>query len=1144
MSANPSVTLDDKYKIGPDHALVAGRQALVRLPIVQRALDQRMEHNTAGYISGYRGSPLGAYDAELWKAAKLLGENHIIFDPGLNEDLALTAVAGTQQIDFVPGRTVDGVFGIWYGKGPGVDRSGDAIKHANLSGTSPLGGVVLVFGDDHAGKSSTTAHQSDVTLASWGVPILYPATVSELLPLGLAAIAMSRFSGALVGLKVVNETAESTGVIDLSLPPEFVIPDIAMPADGVHVRPEFLAMQRQETRLLQFKLPRAQAFARANRLDHIAFGAEEPRLLLATAGKAYTDVIDALTLLGLDETKCRSAGIGVYKIALIYPLEPEALIAAASTAKEILFVEEKQAHAEKQAKHILFNLAHRPSISGKSTPDGMVLLPSDGPLNGRIVAAAIAARIKEVLPDITADLLFDEARTLPIQQTASSSVRRPEFCAGCPHNMSTKVPAGSIGATGIGCHSMAVFHPERNPLPMGQMGAEGANWIGLSRFTTTTHIFQNLGDGTYSHSGSLAIRAAVQAGVNVTFKILFNDAVAMTGGQPVEGQLLVSDVVRQVAAEGVKRVVVLSENPDRFLDEPLPPGTELRHRDELEVTQRALREQAGVTVLIYDQVCAAEKRRRRKSGNFPDPDKRIFINALVCEGCGDCSIQSNCMAIEPLETDLGLKRRIDQSACNKDFSCQKGFCPSFVTVEGAKRKASPTAAELPEDAIPEPEIPRITGTFDVMIAGIGGTGVVTIGAILGMAARIEELGVNLFDMTGLSQKGGAVLSHVRFNRNRDARLAAKIGPSRSRLIIACDMVAATQPECLETISKETLIVANGDVVATAAFQSNREAVPSRDLLAEALADAAGRPAHIMAATTMAEKLFGDSIAANMMMLGYAWQLGGIPLSRLAIEQAITLNGKAASANLRAFAAGRLAAVAPEAETDVQPDLDAFIAARAKDLSLYWNQAYARRYTELIEATRKSTARFADGNALVWAIARGAYKLMAYKDEYEVARLYTDGRFRQALEREFGSTRAVKVHLSPPLLARRDPNTGRPGKRIFGSWIFPVFTMLAWLRWLRESPLDLFGWSRERQMERALRDTYLTVIECRVETLSAEDVKAAIELANAPLDVRGFGPVKDASARALLGRLTNMIEHAASKRPSADPTSPDAGPPAP
>lgn len=1123
MTALPVVSLDDKYAIHSDRALVAGRQVLVRLPIIQRELDRRKGLKTAGYISGYRGSPLGSYDAELWKAAQILSDNDIVFQPGLNEDLALTAVAGTQQIDFVPGRKVDGVFGIWYGKGPGVDRSGDAIKHANLAGTSPLGGVVLIFGDDHAGKSSTTAHQSDLTLASWGVPIFYPATVAEVLPLGLAAIAMSRFSGALVGLKIVNETAESTGVLDLSLPPEWTLPEMATSADSVHIRPEFLAMRQQEARLLEAKLPRAQAFAKANRLDRIAFGSAQPRFLIATAGKTFTDVLDALAMLGLDEARCRKVGIGVYKATLIFPLDPGALIEASAAAEEILFVEEKQPHTESQAKQLLFNRSRRARISGKATPDGAALLPMDVPLNGKIVAAAIAARLTAEFPDI-GGLCRDIASTSPERAASPVAVRRPAFCSGCPHNTSTKVPEGSLGATGIGCHGMAVFHPERNPLPMAQMGAEGASWIGLARFTETPHIFQNLGDGTYNHSGSLAIRAAVQAGVNITFKILFNDAVAMTGGQPVEGGLTVSGIVRQVAAEGVKRVVVLSEDPERFRAEPLPAGTELRHRDELDFVQRTLREQPGVTVLIYDQVCAAEKRRRRKIGLFPDPDRRIFINPLVCEGCGDCSIQSNCMAIEPYPTELGLKRRINQSACNKDFSCQKGFCPSFVTVDGAKLRSAPNVSAASDDDLPEPTIPGISNSFDLMIAGVGGTGVVTVGAILGMAARIEGLGVNIFDMTGLSQKGGAVFSHVRFSGDAEAMLSAKVGPRAANAVIACDMVAATQPECLETISADTLIVANSDVTATAAFQSDRDAMPSTDRLAKRLAHASGRVPHILPATKLAERLFGDSIAANLMMLGCAWQLGGIPISRTAIEQAIALNGKAVAANLRAFAAGRSAAFEGQAGREDPLDIEAVIAGRAADLSLYWNGAYAKRYSDLLTIVRNAAVGLVDGDALVWAVARSAYKLMAYKDEYEVARLYTDGRFKAALEREFGSMLAVKVHLSPPVLARRDPNTGRPRKRAFGPWIFPLFKVLASLRGLRETPFDLFGLSQDRRLEREMRDRFLAEIERRMAHLTADNLQANLELARAPLEVRGFGVVKEAAAQAFQQLLDASAAH--------------------
>jgi len=767
------VSLADKYRLDASRALISGRQALVRLLLLQRAIDARDGLNTAGFVSGYRGSPLGGFDAELWKVQETLQANNILFQAGLNEDLALTAVAGTQQIHLLPGAKVDGVFGLWYGKGPGVDRSGDAIKHANLSGVSAKGGVVLAFGDDHAGKSSTTAHQSELTLASWGVPVLYPTSVTEILTLGLAAFAMSRYTGSLVALKLVNETAEGTAVVLSEDLPHFLAPQLAEPPGGVHIRPESLAVQAQDSRLVRYKLPRAQAFARANRLDYLAWGAAAPRFVIATAGKAYADVLAALRLLGIDHEIAGRMGIGVYKIGLVYPLDGAALIQAAGRAEEILFVEEKKANAEVQARHAFYHHSPRPRVTGKTTPDGQLLLPEDCVLDSMLVASVIAERLQASLPGVAG--LAEVMNNLSDRQSRDTpqppaAVRRPGFCPGCPHNSSTVIPDGAFGATGIGCHGMVRFHSDRYPLPLGHMGAEGANWIGVAPFTTTRHIFQNLGDGTYSHSGSLAIRAAVVARVNITFKILYNDAVAMTGGQPVEGALSVSRIVQQVRAEGFARVAVVSEDPERFAQaDPLPLQTEVYPRDELGRIQEALRLEPGVSVLIFDQVCAAEKRRRRKINAFPDPDRRVFINSEVCEGCGDCSVQSNCLAIQPLETELGRKRRIDQSACNKDISCLKGFCPSFVTVTGAKPHRA-SAIDSDASTLPEPRVPPLGSGFNMVITGVGGTGVVTVGAIVGMAARLQDLGASLYDMTGLSQKGGAVFSHVRLSADAHAVL--------------------------------------------------------------------------------------------------------------------------------------------------------------------------------------------------------------------------------------------------------------------------------------------------------------------------------------------------------------------------------------
>jgi len=925
----------------------------------------------------------------------------------------------------------------------------------------------------------------------------------------------------------VNETAEATGVLDLT-PSAFVTPDTPDPEGGVHIRAELPAVQRQDVRLYRHKLPRAEGFARANRLDRIAFGAEVPRFLIATAGKAYADVLAALDLLHLDDGLAARLGIGVYKIALIFPLDPAGLTEASQGAEEIFFVEEKRPHAETQAKSHLFNRPTRPRISGKITPDGVPLLPADMPLDGVIVAVALAERLEECFPELAmlAPQLAAAAEALRGRAATSAAAlpiafRRPAFCPGCPHNTSTKVPEGSFGATGIGCHGMVMFHPERNPVPMGHMGAEGANWIGLSNFTALRHIFQNLGDGTYNHSGSLAIRAAVQAKINITYKILFNDAVAMTGGQPVEGELTVSRIVQQVIAEGVARVVVVSDDPPRFADEPLPPGTELRHRDELQSVQEDLRAESGVSVIVYDQVCAAEKRRRRKLGSYPDPARRVFINALVCEGCGDCSVASNCLAIQPLETELGRKRRIDQSACNKDFSCQKGFCPSFVTVEGGRPRRLPGTDASPAAPLPEPDIPAIGDGFDMAIAGIGGTGVVTISAILGMAARIEGFGVNLFDMTGLSQKGGAVFSHVRLRSEPGAVVPAKIGPAQAHVVLACDLIAAVQPEILSTVRTGTVIVGNSNTAATAGFQGNRDLALNQGSLTATLERAAGKAPLLLPAAKLSEALLGDSIAANMLMLGFAWQQGVIPLPLASIAQAIELNGKAAAANLKAFSAGRQAALEEPPQSEAATTLEAFVTARGEDLARYWNASYARRYVTLMSDVRCVTDRIGDAEPFAWAVARSAYKLMAYKDEYEVARLYADGRFRAALAREFEDVRTIKIHLAPPLFARTDPRTGRPRKMAFGAWIMPVFGALAALRRARESWFDLFGYSAERRLERALRDAYLEVIARIAGSLSPESLDEAVSIARAPLDVRGFGHVRADAATTLLRRLRSL-----------------------
>ncbi len=1127
MAARPDIALKDKYRLDCRSALISGRQALVRLLIAQRETDRLRGLNTAGLISGYRGSPLGGLDMELWHAHAELQARNIQFQPGVNEDLALTALAGAQQLAFVPNPKVDGVFGLWYGKGPGVDRSGDAIKHANLRGVSAHGGVVLAFGDDHVAMSSTTAHQSDITLASWGVPILYPSSVAEILDFGLAGFALSRYCGLLVGLKLVNETADATAVVAFSPTEDFIFPQAPQPDGGIHIRPEPLAMQEQDARLVRYKLPRAMAFARSNRLDRIVFGSETPRFLIATSGKPFADVLAALKLLGVDAQAARSLGIAVFKIGLLFPLSPDSLKDAIREAEEILFVEEKRPHAEIQAKEILYNQLRRPRISGKLTPTGEVLLPADAALDAHVVALALARRLRASLPnilDVLPDFAAAEARVATRIDRGTAGrptiIRRPAFCPGCPHNTSTTVPENAYGATGIGCHGLVVFHRERNPLPMGHMGGEGAQWIGMAPFTDTRHIFQNLGDGTYSHSGSLAIRAAVQSDANITFKILFNDAVAMTGGQPVEGALTVGRIARQVLAEGVLRVEVVSENPARFASEPLPREAALHHRDKLAQVQDALRNHPGVSVLIYDQVCAAEKRRRRRIGAYPDPPRRVLINTAVCEGCGDCSRESNCLAIQPVETELGRKRRIDQSACNKDFSCAKGFCPAFVSVLNARQNKS-SADQWTDIDIPDPSVPAIGKGFDLLITGVGGTGVVTVSAILGMAARIEGLGASLCDMTGLSQKGGQVFSHVRLRPDPREIVAARIGVGEADVVLACDLIAATQAPALNCIARgRTVVIGNSDVAALAEFHTQPDLLVPESLLKSRLREASGAEPALLPASRMSKEVLGDTIGANLLVLGFAWQTGLIPLSRASIEQAIELNGRAARANLKVFAAGRRAAIA-KAEAPSAPlpqSLDEFVAARTDDLRAYWNTRYAEQYADLAKIARRAADSVQGGERFAWAVARYAHKVMAYKDEYEVARLYTDGQFRALLSQEFQGPIRLKLHLAPPLMSRINPATGRPRKLAFGSWIFPVLRTVAALKFLREGPFDVFARSADRRQERELRDVYLQTMRKVAATLRADELAWAISLAEMPRGVRGFGYVKEPAARAALACL--------------------------
>ena len=1126
------VGLDDKYRLDTKRIFLSGTQALVRLPMLQRERDRAHGLNTAGFISGYRGSPLGMYDHALWRAKSFLKEHDIAFVPGLNEDLAATAVWGSQQVGMFPGAKVDGVFGIWYGKGPGVDRSLDALKHANSAGTSLNGGVIALAGDDHGCQSSTLAHQSEQVFASALMPVVNPATLQDYLDLGILGFALSRYSGCWVGFKAISETVESSASI-VSDPDriKIIMPDdFEMPPGGLSIRWPDPPLEA-ERRLHGPKMEAVAAFARANRFDRIVLDSKPARLGIMATGKAYLDLRQALADLGITDAEAQELGLRIYKVALTWPLEANGARAFAEGLQDVLVVEEKRGFVEDQLVHILYNMdaSKRPSVVGKRDESGAPLLPSEGELTPTMVAAAVVARLRKLghrSPLLEQRLAKLEAFDRRAEGTGAAKLSRtPYFCSGCPHNSSTKIPEGSRAMAGIGCHGMALSVPNRNTQTISHMGAEGVSWIGQAPFTSEQHVFQNLGDGTYTHSGLLALRAAAAAGVNITYKILYNDAVAMTGGQPAEGGFTVAQIAHQVWAEGTKKLAIVSDDPDKYPANYFPSGATIHHRRELDAVQRTLREIEGLTVLIYDQTCAAEKRRRRKRGLFPDPAKRVFINERVCEGCGDCSVASNCVSVQPLETELGRKRRIDQSNCNKDFSCIEGFCPSFVMVQDPKlRKADRTAADpkaLFAD-LPTPPAAALSAPYNILITGIGGTGVITIGALLGMAAHVQGLACSTLDFTGLSQKNGAVMSHVRLAPASDMLTTVRIAPGNANLILGCDLVVATSVPALSRAERGfTRAVVNADLLPTASFVID----PDIDFEASSMRDAlngAVRPddLDILDATGLATALMGDSIATNAFMLGFAFQRGAIPLSLEAILKAIELNGAAIEMNKTAFSWGRLAAhdlqrVVSAARFKnagaalAKKTLDEAIAFRAKFLTDYQDAAYAKRYLDDVARVRAAEAAAAPGSQdLTEAFAKGLFKLMAYKDEYEVARLYSDGEFSRALREQFEGNSGLKVLLAPPLLAQRDPVTGRLQKREFGPWIFKAFGLLAGLKGLRGTAFDIFGYTAERKMERALPVDYSAMILRHLDGNKPLDLPRLVALAKAADLVRGYGHIKE------------------------------------
>ena len=1125
------VSLKDRYTQESGVLFLSGTQALVRLLLTQRERDRKAGLNTAGFVSGYRGSPLGGFDMALWQARDELKQAGIVFQPGVNEDLAATSVWGTQQLDSLPGKTVDGVFSMWYGKGPGVDRSGDPFKHGNYAGTTEHGGVLVVFGDDHPGKSSTVAHQSEQALAANLIPVLYPANVEEILEYGLHGWAMSRYTGLWVGLKTVNETVETTATVPV-LPggPAILAPNA--PDDGVDIRPQpDYGPQRDETVVIRHRLPRVHDYARANPLDRRRLGAAGARLGIVTSGKAYTDLVDALALLGIDEDRARTLGLSVYKVGLIWPLEPVGLRGFAAGCEELLFVEEKRAFIEDQAAKLLINDKDAPRFSGKNDPQGEALLPSDVQLDPATIAAALLRRLEALGLADTALRQAGEriAVAKPAAIDPAQPKRLPYFCSGCPHNSSTKVPEGSVAMSGIGCHSMAMWM-NRSTLKPVQMGAEGTNWIGLSHFTKTRHVFQNLGDGTYSHSGLLAIRAAVQAGVNITYKILANDAVAMTVGQPVEGALSTEMIVRQVLAEDIARCMVVTDDLARTAVSV--PGVSVVPRAELARVQQELSAIPGVTVLVYEQVCAAEKRRRRKRKLMPDPALRVFINEAVCEGCGDCTVQSNCVSIQPKETAFGRKRRIDQSSCNKDTSCIEGFCPSFVIVEGGEmRKKSSVLdrsrfASLPEVA------PAAMAECNVLTTGVGGTGVVTIGSVLAMAANLVGMGANSYNMTGLAQKGGAVFSHLRLAASPAALKGSLVGPAEADLILGCDMVTAASPDGIKTCAPQrTRALLNGNIEPTAAFQADRDYRIDTGALVAKLRDRTLETISIDAGE-VAERLLGDKIGANMLLVGFAYQKGWLPLPLAALRRAIELNGAAVQFNLDAFDLGRVAAIepevllpAPQPETAIPDTLEGIVAHRVAHLTRYQNAALAQRYAAWVEKAQRAEQAASPGSqAFTLAVARNLAKLMAYKDEYEVARLYAETPWRHDLSETMQGDVKLSLYLAPPLLSRPDPETGRPRKIKFGPWIFPAMRLLAGFKWLRGTALDPFGRTEERRSERQLIAEYEADLALIIAQLSARNLQAATAWAAIPDAIRGYGPVKEAAMAAARPLRLTALNH--------------------
>jgi indolepyruvate ferredoxin oxidoreductase len=1149
------ISLDQKYTQGSGHVFLTGIQALVRLPMAQIRRDRANGLNTAGFISGYRGSPLGGYDQQLFAARKHLDQYNIKFQPGVNEDLAATAIWGSQQLNLSKGARYDGVVGIWYGKGPGVDRCGDVFRHGNAAGSAKNGGVLCLAGDDHGAKSSTVPHQSDHAFVSALMPYLYPSSIHEMIEMGLLGIAMSRYSGCWVGMKVITETVETTAEIDLTdeMKPFIIPPDFEMPPGGLNLRwPD--DRYDQDRRLQDYKGFAAVAFARANRVNRITMDSPNARFGIMASGKSYEDIRQALRELGITPEVAAKIGLRLYKIGMPWPLEPQGVREFAVGLEEIFIIEERREIVENQVKQELFNWRDdvRPRIVGKMDDHDKRFLPFAEELSVASLASSLTERLLRLNlnPEIAAMLRakadWFNGRQATQMQAVSPVTRTPYFCSGCPHNTSTKVPEGSRAFAGIGCHFMALWM-DRNTETFTHMGGEGVPWVGVAPFTNEEHVFANLGDGTYFHSGSLAIRQAVASGANITYKILYNDATAMTGGQHVDGDLSPQQITFQLHAEGIREIHLVSENPEAYPASNIAPGTRTAHRDELDAVMKVCREVKGASAIVFVQTCAAEKRRRRKRGLLEDPQRRVLINPAVCEGCGDCSVQSNCISVEPLETEMGRKRTINQSSCNKDYSCLKGFCPSFVTVDGgALRRRAPAGVgdigDLPEPA----SKPTLDRPYNIAVGGVGGTGVLTIGALLGMAAHIEGKASMILDMSGLAQKGGAVLSHVRLSEHTADVTCSRIVTGTADLVIAADEVVAAAKETMTLCeSSRTTGVINSHVIPTADFILNRDFNFQSRKVNHVLETALRKDSAFVDFTKPAETLLGDAIATNMMMMGYAYQRGLLPLSAEAIEQAIEVNAVAIKMNTQAFRLGRLAAVDPAKiaammsghdEVSAPKTLDAMsldeiIAHRTAYLTDYQNAKLAARYQGLVKQVRDAARDRGFGDELPRAVAVNYAKLLAYKDEYEVARLYTDGRFEKQLRDQFDGDFKISFNLAPPLLGGAKDALGRPKKRAFGAWMLPAFRLLAKMRVLRGTAFDVFGHSADRKLERDLIAGYEKDVAHTLSVLSPLTLDTAIEILSLPDRIRGYGPVKEKAVADAKARYAQLAADLANPPPA-------------